>query len=916
MNTIRTSLTTVGLAALAVGAFNPAAALAAPAPLSAGPDAAGPTSSIGATTTAVAAPQVRRVDVLEPDTYVVSGVALGADMVNIFVPGGGGGLAPVNQDRFTLTISGEHAGETLTLTARGPGGVGTSSPVQITLERFLAPGEDQAPSTPVVHAVTDYGDDVLVVEGTVAADPMMFERAVVVAPTLGLVYDAADSNGAFSLRVPKEHAGSTIQIQATRSGLLGDLVDVELVETEGNTASEVFPLEVASPAVDALVPAGETVFTGSGIPNSEISVTRDAAGLSTDSALCETRVLSSGDWSCTSTTLPVGAYETTVTETPTWKSAPTQRAGAAFSVVADLLPSEKPVLPKLWSVSYDREGGLVVRVIANNAFEARMTIDGEEVDTIRGPQGRFAFTLDPALLGSTAVVTGLRGDVESAPLEIPLELVEAPAASPIEAPIVHHVFRDGDEGRFYIAATTNYFPDEYIVPGATALVDGSFAGASEAAWNGAFFLQVAAEHAGEQVELFTTRGDGTRSPSTVVDLVVTEGNTAGETFPLDVSSPAEGETVAADTTTFRGEGIPGSRVLITSDVTRSTTLGAASVLPDGTWTAEIAAPLPSGDQTVTVTETPYWENLDPIVSTRSFVVAEDGDGGEETPAPAAPVTIATPADVTTGYTPNAPFTFTGTAEPGSTLTVTNAKGLSLGTAVEVNDDGEWTWTRSNMGSYTWTMDFTTDAGTDRAQTTRLTGFAPREAQTAPVTIDTPADVATGYAPDTAFTFGGTAEPGAEITVTNAKGLSLGAAVEVNSDGDWTWTRSNMGSYTWTMIFTADAGTDRQQAATLAGFAPRASTIAPVVVTNPADTSTGYTANEAFTFTGTAEPGSTLTVTNAKGLSLGTTVEVNDDGDWTWTRTNMGSYTWTILFTTHADTDDQQQTRLTGFAPRN
>ncbi|MBD8729566.1 hypothetical protein IFT45_16685, partial [Frigoribacterium sp. CFBP 13707] len=57
------------------------------------------------------------------------------------------------------------------------------------------------------------------------------------------------------------------------------------------------------------------------------------------------------------------------------------------------------------------------------------------------------------------------------------------------------------------------------------------------------------------------------------------------------------------------------------------------------------------------------------------------------------------------------------------------------------------------------------------------------------------------------------------------------------------------------------------------------------------------------------------VTNAKGLSLGTAVEVNDEGDWTWTRTNMGSYTWTILFTTHADTDDQQQTRLTGFAPR-
>jgi hypothetical protein len=910
MSTIRTGLTTVGLAALAVGAFNPAAALAAPAPTTLdGTTVAAPETG----TSAIAAPFVGRITPLGDRHIAVNGVAYGATSVSLDIPGGGGGVARVALDRFSHVVELEHLGKEATLVAYGPDG--RSESVTVTLDIGDYEGEQAPVATPVVHAVSQYEEGgELVIEGTIVYDPLTFGRTIVRADVRGaLVYDAPDENGAFSLRMPASYAGQTVDVVASRSSLTSDVATIELVPTEGNTASEVFPLEIESPAAGGVVTDRPTTFTGSAIPNSQIVVTHDGDTSRSSATLCETRVSSSGDWSCTSPALPVGSYETTVTETPTWQSAPTQRAGAAFSVVADLLPSEKPVLPKLWSISYDDEGQLVVRVIANNAFESRMTIDGEEVDTIRGPQGRFAFTLDPALLGSTVVVTGLRGGVESAPLEIPLELVEAPAASPIEAPIVHHVFRDGDEGRFYIAATTNYFPDEYIVPGATALVDGSFAGASEAAWNGAFFLQVAAEHAGEQVELFTTRGDGTRSPSTVVDLVVTEGNTAGETFPLDVSSPAEGETIAADTTTFSGEGIPGSRVLITSDVTRSTTLGAASVLPDGTWTAEIAAPLATGEQTVTVTETPYWENLDPIVSTRSFVVAEDGD--EETPAPAAPVTIATPADVTTGYTPNEAFTFTGTAEPGSTLTVTNAKGLSLGTAVEVNSDGDWTWTRSNMGSYTWTMDFTTDAGTDRAQSTRLTGFAPRQAQTAPVTIDTPADVATGYTPDTAFTFGGTAEPGAEITVTNAKGLSLGTAVETNSDGEWTWTRSNMGSYTWTMIFTADAGTDRQQTATLAGFAPRASTIAPVTIDTPADVSTGYTANEAFTFTGTAEPGSTLTVTNAKGLSLGTAVEVNDEGDWTWTRTNMGSYTWTILFTTHADTENQQQTRLTGFAPR-
>jgi hypothetical protein len=816
MSTIRTGLTTMGLAALAVGAFNPAAAIAAPAPTLTAPAADTSLQDERAATSATTTPVVGNVQMLGEDFISVNGVAPGATFVRVTVADGDGGLVGVALDRFSMVVSARHLGTVATVTAYGPGG--PSEPVEVLLE--LSEVDTRPVAAPVVHAVTQYEEGgELMIEGTVAYDPLAFERTIVRADVRGaLVYDAPDENGAFTLRVPTSYAGQTVDVVASRSSLSSEITTVELVPTEGNTASEVFPLAVESPSAGDVVTDEVTTFSGTAIPNSEIVVTRHAETGRSAGTLCETRVAASGDWSCTSPALPLGTYETTVTETPTWKSAPTQTTGAAFSVVADLLPSEKPVLPKLWSVSYDREGDLVVRVIANNAFEARLTIDGEEVDTIRGPQGRFAFTLDPALLGSTAVVTGLRGGAESAPLEIPLELVEAPAASAIEAPIVHHVFRDGDEGRFYLAATTNYFPDEYIVPGATALVDDAFAGSADATWNGAFFMQVAAEHAGEQVELFTTRGDGTRSPSTFVDLVVTESNTAGDTFPLDVSSPAEGETVAADTTTFSGEGIPGSRVMISSDVTRSTTLGAASVLPDGTWTAEIAAPLSAGEQTVTVTETPYWENLAPIVSTRSFIVAEDGDG--ETPAPAAPVTISTPADVTTGYAPNAPFTFTGTAEPGSTLTVTNAKGLSLGDAVEVDDDGDWTWTRTNMGSYTWTMDFTTAAGTDREQSTRLTGFAPRQAETAPVTIDTPADVATGYAPDTAFTFGGTAEPGAEITVTNAKGLSLGAAVETNSDGEWTWTRTNMGSYTWTMIFTTHADTDDQQQTRLTGFAPR------------------------------------------------------------------------------------------------
>jgi hypothetical protein len=816
MSTIRTGLTTVGLAALAVGAFNPAAALAAPTATTDVDQASAASQSAPSTSsTSANAPRIAFVERTDGDQLSVAGMAPGAQLAGIRVEGGGSYTASVRNDRFATLVDVADLGKEATLVSYTPQG---EIEVDVVLDVQSAEGEGRAPGTPVVHAVSQYDDDHLVIEGTVAHQPGLFSKTEVWASRSGMSWDFPSENGAFSLLVPASRVGETLDVTASYRGHTSEATPVELVVTDSNTASEAHPLQVASPAEGEVVEEPAPTFTGTGIPNSEIVVTRDDATNRTTATLCETRVAVSGDWSCTSAALPAGSYETTVTETPTWRSAPEQTAGAAFSVAADLLPGERPVTPQLSSVEVDNTGELAVRVIAHNAAELRMTVDGEEVETLpRGGHGRFTFHVDPELLGETAVFTGLRSGVESPPLEAPLELLDAPAGALLQAPLVHQVV-ERDNDMFTIYATTSYFPGEFMIPEVIAKVDDVFVGASGAVWNGATFIPVDAEHAGEEIDLYTVRGDGQLSPVTTVTLAATEGNTAPEVFPLDVVSPAEGETVAADTRTFSGEGIPGSRIVVAGDdLTRSAPLGAASVLADGSWTIDVDAPLAEGDHTMTVTETPYWENLAPIVSTRSFTVAEDGD---ETPAPLTPVTIDTPADVTTGYAPNAPFTFTGTAEPGAEITVTNAKGLSLGAAVQTNTDGEWTWTRTNMGTYTWTMDFTAAAGTDREQATRLTGFAPRPATTAPVTIDTPADVATGYAPDSAFTFEGTAEPGSELTVTNAKGLSLGAAVEVDEDGDWSWTRTNMGSYTWTMVFTTDADTDDARSTRLTGFAPR------------------------------------------------------------------------------------------------
>ncbi|WP_162240265.1 hypothetical protein, partial [Frigoribacterium sp. Leaf164] len=595
MSTIRTGLTTVGLAALAVGAFNPAAAIAAPAPTTLdGTTVAAPETG----TSAIAAPFVGRITPLGDRHIAVNGVAYGATSVSLDIPGGGGGVARVALDRFSHVVELEHLGKEATLVAYGPDG--RSESVTVTLDIGDYEGEQAPVATPVVHAVSQYEEGgELVIEGTIVYDPLTFGRTLVRADVRGaLVYDAPDENGAFSLRMPASYAGQTVDVVASRSSLTSDVATIELVPTEGNTASEVFPLEIESPAVGDVVTDDTTTFSGTAIPNSEIVVTRDAETGRTAGTLCETRVAASGDWSCTSTRLQIGSYETTVTETPTWKSAPTQTAGAAFSVESGLLPGEMPVTPQLSSVELDNTGELAVRVIAHNAGELRMTVDGEEIDTVGGGHGRFIFHVDPALLGETAVFTGVSRGVESTPLEASLTLLEAPAGAPLQAPLVHEVAELDDDDMFTIYATTSYFPDEYLVPGVIAKVGDEFIGASEGSWNGATFVSLDSEHAGEEIDLYTVRGDGLLSPVTTVTLVETDGNTAPEVFPLDVVSPKEGETVGADTRTFSGEGIPGSRILLAGDdLTRSAPLGSTSVLADGTWTAEIAAPLATGEQT-------------------------------------------------------------------------------------------------------------------------------------------------------------------------------------------------------------------------------------------------------------------------------------------------------------------------------
>ncbi|WP_235477976.1 hypothetical protein, partial [Frigoribacterium sp. Leaf254] len=540
-----------------------------------------------------------------------------------------------------------------------------------------ASAPSSTPSTPVVHAVSRYSPGTLVVEGTVADAPA---GTLVTASIDGTgVTEQLVENGSFWLSVPDEHAGQDVEIRAFVDDSPSATTTVDLVETEDNTASEAWPLALDSPVAGSLLTDQTASFVGSGIPDSRITVTRDAGQGSPVVTLCEARVVSSGDWSCTSP-IPPGDHAATATEVPTWASAARQTAGTAFSVTDEVTAVPRPLLPTVSSITVDERGDLVVRAVSHGAGNARIVV-GDHSWAVRAEQGRFAFTLDPSSLGKTATITGIHGLTESRPLAVALTPVEAAAPSPLTPPTVHGISQADPARSFVLEATTDYFADEWEVPSVTAYVDGELAGRPVTNAAGAVSLLLGDAYAGKWVELVTTRGDE-RSEAVEFWLEPTEGNTAPETFPLDVTSIAEGSTVPTDTPVITGKGIPGSTISLTTDVTRDAAPLLADVLGDGTWTVEVDEPLAVGAQTMTVTETPYWSTVAPITSTRSFTVSDDegGDEGDTTQ----PLTVTSHTDgdrYSTGIA-----TFAGRGTPDARLTAANQWGTPMG-STRVDEDG-------------------------------------------------------------------------------------------------------------------------------------------------------------------------------------------------------------------------------------
>ncbi|HHN5588234.1 BapA/Bap/LapF family large adhesin [Enterobacter hormaechei] len=316
-----------------------------------------------------------------------------------------------------------------------------------------------------------------------------------------------------------------------------------------------------------------------------------------------------------------------------------------------------------------------------------------------------------------------------------------------------------------------------------------------------------------------------------------------------------------------------SEPLATVNIYEGTTLvGTGTADADGNWTVDITVPLDSGSHTFTAEATDQAGNTS--TSSADFSLTID------TTPPALPVLTSITDDVGNaaapvangGLTNDARPTITGTAEAGATVTIFD-NGVQIGTAVATG--GAWSFTPSTPladGPHNLTFSATDAVGNASAQTGGYTINVDATAPVVPAITSIEDDVGTVTGPvsgtnptnDTRPTLNGTAEANATVRIYD--GTTLVGTVTADANGNWTLPQTSTtlteGAHNFTATATDAAG--------------NTSVASPIITINvdltppPAPTGLAVITN-GTQVTGTAEAGSTVTITSSTGTVLGTAV---------------------------------------------
>nr|EIU2596300.1 BapA prefix-like domain-containing protein [Pseudomonas aeruginosa] len=320
---------------------------------------------------------------------------------------------------------------------------------------------------------------------------------------------------------------------------------------------------------------------------------------------------------------------------------------------------------------------------------------------------------------------------------------------------------------------------------------------------------------------------------TVVNVVARDaaGNSSPATsITVDGVAPSAPVVEPSNGSELSGTAEPGSSVTLTDG--NGNPIGQTTADANGNWSFTPSTPLPDGT----------------VVN----VVARDAAGNSSPPAS---VTVDAVAPATPTVDPSNGTTLSGTAEPGSSVTLTDGNCNPIG---QVTADGSGNWT------------FTPSTPLPNGTVVNATATDPSGNASSPasVTVDAVAPATPVVNPSNGTTLSGTAEPGATVTLTDGNGNPIGQ-VTADGSGNWSFTPGTPLANGTVVNATASDPTGNTSApasTTVDSVAPAAPVVNP---SNGAEIS------------GTAEPGATVTLTDGSGNPIGQ-VTADGSGNWSFT----------------------------------
>ncbi|MEQ7160404.1 Ig-like domain-containing protein [Enterococcus gallinarum] len=703
----------------------------------------------------------------------------------------------------------------------------------------------------------------------------------------------ANDQGDWTANVPEVSEGETVTVVAAADGkepsipvsvtVNGLTVNAPTASISGNTLDG-YPVtgkSVADAAIEITNAQGEIVGSGTADGNGNYRIVIAPDRVSPEEDLNVAAVVTAGGKDYRSGNTPIIVPATVLTETPTVdpvKAGDTVVSGTAEpgATVTVNVSGEGPV-----TVNANEEGNWTANVPELSEGDT-VTVVATADD--KDPSAPVTVSVSGLTVATpTAAISGNETDgypvVGKAVANAAIEITNA------QGEIVGSGTAD-DDGNYRIEiAPDQVTPEENL--NVTAVVS---AGGKDYR-SGATTVVVPADNRENQTATPTidpvSAGDttvsGTAEPGSTVTITVTgenpitveaddqgnwttdvpevsEGDTVtvvAETDGKDPSAPISvtvgGITVASPTASISGNEIDGYPV--TGKAAANTTIEITNAQGD-----VVATGTTDGDGNYRIVIAPDQVAPEESLNVTAVVTA----GGKDYRSGATPITVPLANQTTTPTIDPVTAgdeTISGTAEPGSTVTITN--GDKDPVVVEADDQGNWTAELPEVSEG--------DTITVVAETDGKDPSAPTTVTVDGLTVTAPTASISGNEID-GYPVVGKAAPDATVEITNAQGDVVGTGT---TDGD--------GNYRIVIAPDQVAPEENLNVAAIVTAGGKDYRSANTPITVPEDNQTGIPTIDPVTagddtISGTAEPGSTVTITN--GDKDPVVVEADEEGNWT------------------------------------